>query len=76
MDYFTKWVEARPIKVVSQADVIRFISENIAHRFGLSKSITAYRVTIFIGVAVQSFAKEHGIKLTFYTLLCSSQQSS
>ena len=33
-NYFTKWVEAKPYKEVSEFDVSQFIKEMIVHRFG------------------------------------------
>ena len=39
-DYFTKWVEAVPLKKAEQKDVIQFIKEQIIHRFGIPQSIT------------------------------------
>ena len=39
-DYFTKWVEAIPMKKVEQKDVISFIKEHIIHRFGIPQTIT------------------------------------
>ncbi|CAL2270793.1 unnamed protein product [Prunus armeniaca] len=38
-DFFTKWVEAVPLKQVTQVEVIEFIEKNIIHRFGLPESI-------------------------------------
>jgi len=35
MDYFTKWVEAIPLKIASSANVIEFIREHIIYRFGV-----------------------------------------
>ena len=35
IDYFTKWVEAVPLKKVEQNDAIPFIKEHIIHRFGI-----------------------------------------
>ena len=35
IDYFTKWVEAIPLKKAEQMDVIQFIKEKIIHRFGI-----------------------------------------
>ena len=35
IDYFTKWVEAVPLKKEEQKDVIQFIKEQIIHRFGI-----------------------------------------
>jgi hypothetical protein len=34
MDYFTKWVEAIPMKTVTSKDVINFIKEHVIHRIG------------------------------------------
>jgi hypothetical protein len=34
-DYFTKWVEAIPMKMVASKDVINFIKEHVIHRFGI-----------------------------------------
>jgi hypothetical protein len=32
-DYFTKWVEAVPMKSVTSRDVIGFVKEHVIHRF-------------------------------------------
>ena len=32
-NYFTKWLEAAPLKKVEQKDVIQFTKEKIIHRF-------------------------------------------
>ncbi|XP_073277708.1 uncharacterized protein [Primulina huaijiensis] len=34
-DFFTKWVEAVPLKKAEQGDVINFVKENSIHRFGI-----------------------------------------
>ncbi|GKV13619.1 hypothetical protein SLEP1_g24610 [Rubroshorea leprosula] len=62
-DYFTKWVEAKPMKKVNQSDVIKFIKENIIHRFGLSETITTDQGTVFVSHQVEAFAKEMGLRL-------------
>jgi hypothetical protein len=38
MDYFTKWVEAIPMKSVTSKDVINFIKEYVIHRFGIPQT--------------------------------------
>ena len=48
-DYFTKWVEAVPLKKAEQKDVIQFIKEKIIHRFRIPQSITTDQGTMFIG---------------------------
>ena len=40
IEYFTKWVEAVPLKKAEQKDVIKFIKEQIIHRFGIPQCIT------------------------------------
>ena len=35
IDYFTKWVEAIPLRKVTQDVVISFIQNHILHRFGI-----------------------------------------
>ena len=40
-DYFTKWVEALPLKKVEQKDAIQFIK--VFHRFGIPQSIITYK---------------------------------
>ncbi|GKV42144.1 hypothetical protein SLEP1_g49581 [Rubroshorea leprosula] len=62
-DYFTKWVEAKPMKKVDQSDVIKFIKEDIIHRFGLLETITTDQGTVFVSHQVEAFAKEMGFRL-------------
>ncbi|GKV01604.1 hypothetical protein SLEP1_g14149 [Rubroshorea leprosula] len=62
-NYFTKWVEARPMKKVEQGDVITFIKEDLIHRFGLPKTITSDQGTTFVGSKVEAFAKDMGFHL-------------
>ena len=61
-DYFTKWVEAKPYKVVDQTEVIGFIKDLI-HRFGIPQTITVDYGTVFDGKMVKSFVAEFGISL-------------
>jgi ribonuclease HI len=39
-EYFTKWVEAIPMKSVTSRDVINFVKEHVIHRFGIPQTIT------------------------------------
>ena len=61
IDYFTKWVEAKDYKDVTEYDVtkydvIKFIKETIVHRFGLPQSITVDNGMDFNGSRVMAFA--------------------
>ncbi|CAL8993530.1 unnamed protein product [Prunus brigantina] len=37
-DYFTKWVEAKPVKSTTSQEIITFIEEQIIQRFGIPKT--------------------------------------
>jgi transposase InsO family protein len=63
MDYFTKWVEAIPMKSVTLKDVINFIKEHVIHRFGISQTITTDGGSVFISEEFRKFAADVGIKL-------------
>ncbi|XP_050207554.1 uncharacterized protein LOC126656970 [Mercurialis annua] len=47
--YFTKWVEAKPLKSPTQEALIKFFKEYIVHRHGLPESITTDQGTMFTG---------------------------
>ena len=73
-DYFTKWVEAIPLKNAEQKDVIRFIKEHIIHRFGIPQSITIDQGTMFTRDEMTYFAKDYDIQThQIYSLLYSSK---
>ncbi|KAL5702453.1 hypothetical protein ACHQM5_027671 [Ranunculus cassubicifolius] len=38
-DYFTKWIEAAPLRTITEKDVQRFIYDNIITRFGLPHTL-------------------------------------
>lgn len=63
-DYFTKWVEAVPLKEVDQAAIIKFLNEHIIRRFGIPESIVSDQAQYFVGKDVTEFAQEMGIVLT------------
>ncbi|KAL0400164.1 UNVERIFIED_CONTAM: hypothetical protein Sradi_2359700 [Sesamum radiatum] len=39
IDYFTKWVEAKPLAHITEGEVMKFIWKNIICRFGLPREI-------------------------------------
>jgi hypothetical protein len=47
-DYFTKWVEAVPMKSVESKDVINFVKKHVIHRFGIPQTITTDGGSVFI----------------------------
>jgi hypothetical protein len=47
-DYFTKWVEAIPLKEVTPENMIEFVKEHIIYRFGIPQTITTDQGAQFV----------------------------
>ena len=62
-DYFTKWVEAIPLKNVTSKEMIEFVKEHIIYRFGIPQTITTDQGTIFTFDEFKECAIGMGIKL-------------
>jgi hypothetical protein len=62
-DYFTKWVEAIPLKMVTSKNMIDFVKEHIVYRFGIPHTITTDQGTMFTSEEFEDFAASMGIKL-------------
>ena len=62
-DYFTKWVEAIPLKTVTSKNMVDFVKEHIVYRFGIPQTITTDQGTMFISEELKDFAASMGIKL-------------
>jgi ribonuclease HI len=62
-DYFTKWVEAVPLKKVDSGDAIQFVKEHIIYRFGLPQTITTDQGSIFVSDEFVHFMDSMGIRL-------------
>lgn len=56
MDYFTKWVEVMPKGNANHAVVIRFVENQIIHRFEIPETINADQGNIFTEERVGAFA--------------------
>jgi ribonuclease HI len=63
MDYFTKWVEAIPLKKVTSENMVEFVKEHIIYRFGIPQTITTDQGAQFVSLEFREFAKSMGIKL-------------
>ncbi|KAK9074310.1 hypothetical protein SSX86_006908 [Deinandra increscens subsp. villosa] len=47
VDYFTKWVEAKPLATITSRQILRFVWENIVCRFGIPQIIISDNGTQF-----------------------------
>jgi hypothetical protein len=65
-DYFTKWVEAVPLKKVTSENLIEFVKEHIIYRFGIPQTITTDQGAQFVSLEFTEFAENMGIKLPYY----------
>ncbi|XP_016207170.1 uncharacterized protein LOC107647616 [Arachis ipaensis] len=63
IDYFTKWVEAVPLKEVGQSEVIDFIEEHIIYRFKISQTLSIDQGTTFTGQRIKNFATSRNINM-------------
>src|SRR6266498_1014073 len=62
IDYFTRWSEAKVIKVANMETVATFIYEEIICRFGLSRVLQNDRRIYFINEVIQKLMKRFRIR--------------
>ncbi|XP_024195631.1 uncharacterized protein LOC112198745 [Rosa chinensis] len=66
-DYFTKWVEAEPLKEASGTTIRQFIFRNILCRFGIPEVLVSDRGAAFMGGPVEELVNDFGIQFTHST---------
>jgi hypothetical protein len=62
VDYFTRWPEARPLKVANATTIADFIYEEIICRFGTPKVIQSDQGTHFVNKVVKELTEKFRIK--------------
>ena len=64
-DYFTRWVEDAPLRVVNTNQVILFLESFIITRFGVPDSLVFDNASYFSSVELTQFALEKGIRFRY-----------
>ncbi|XP_062006903.1 uncharacterized protein LOC133724206 [Rosa rugosa] len=67
IDFFTKWVEAEPLKEASGATIRQFIFHNIVCRFGILEVLVSDRGASFMGGEVEKLVNDLGIQFIYST---------
>ena len=62
-NYFTRWVEAIPLRKINEDAVIDFLQDHIMTRFGVPISLVFDNATYFSSIRLIAFAHEKRIKL-------------
>jgi transposase InsO family protein len=63
--YFSKWIEAKPLVIITSATVQKFFWQNIVCRFSVPKAITVDNRTQFDAETFKAFCHQIGTKIHF-----------
>jgi transposase InsO family protein len=65
VEYFSKWIEAKPLGTITSATIHKFFWQNIICRFGVPKAITVDNETQFNDETFKTFCDHIGTKIYF-----------
>jgi hypothetical protein len=65
VEYFSKWIEAKPLATITSVTIQKFFWQNIVCRFGVPKAITVDNGTQFDSEAFKEFCEQIGTKIHF-----------
>jgi hypothetical protein len=65
VEYFTKWIEAKPRSNVSSASIKKFFWQNIICRYGITGHITVDNVMYFDNAMLKDLCHQIGTKVAF-----------
>ena len=68
IDYFTKWVETKPLANIRDVDIKRFIWKNIVTQFGVLYVLISDNGLQFDSKAFRKYCSDLGIKNRYSTL--------
>jgi hypothetical protein len=65
LEYFSKWIKAKPLATITSATIHKFFWQNIVCRFGMLKAITVDNGTQFDAETFKDFCDQIGTKIHF-----------
>jgi hypothetical protein len=65
VEYFSKWIDAKPLATITSATVQKFFWSNIVCHFGVPKTITVDNRTQFDAETFKAFCDQIGTKIHF-----------
>jgi hypothetical protein len=65
VEYFSKWIETKPLATITSVTIQKFFWQNIVCRFGVPKAITVDNGTQFDVEAFKEFCDQIGTKIHF-----------
>jgi hypothetical protein len=68
LEYFSKWIEAKPLATITSVTVQKFFWQNIVSRFGVPKAITMDNGTQFDAETFKEFCDQIGTKIHFASI--------
>ena len=66
-DYFSKWTEVIPLKVINDKEVIQFLQQNIITRFGAPNCLVFDNAKYFPSLKIVEFALKYKINIKYST---------
>ena len=64
-DYFSKWNEAVPLKVINDTKAIQFLQQNIVTRFGVPNYLVFDNAKYFSSLKIVEFALKYNINIKY-----------
>jgi hypothetical protein len=68
VEYFSKWIKAKPLATITSATVQKFFWQSIVCRFGVSKAIMIDNRTQFDAETFKAFCDQIGTKIHFASM--------
>lgn len=65
IDYFYKWTEATPLKIVNDTEVIQLLQHNIVTRFGVPNCLVFDNAKYFSSLKIVEFALKYNSNIKY-----------